>query len=136
MRAHTAAAHTAALSCSTVRAPRGGCAAAFAKPLFLSELLLPHHRPLLEDGAARITLAYELVETHVCAAADAFAGNMLTPYAHAVCYERNGGLASESEPAVPAVGEAAGGAARKLCKDLYSRDPASLKASKTGKSWF
>jgi hypothetical protein len=97
-------------------------------PLFLSQLLPEYARPLFQDADGRVTLAYELVETHVCAAADQFAGNMLTPYAHAVCYERGGVLAdspsAESQPT------------RKRCYDLYSREEAALKASRTGRGWF
>jgi hypothetical protein len=73
---------------------------------------------------------YEWVELHVCAAADEFGGNMLTPYAHAVCFERDGVLAGSAS----ASQSDAGG--RKQCRDLYSRDEASIKASRAGRTWF
>ena len=105
-------------------------------PRFLSDLLPAHSRALFEDADGRITLAYELVETHVCAAADEFAGNMLTPYAHAVCYERDGVLPLAGEAAGDATAVVKDGRVRKQCRDLYARDPESIKASRMGRGWF
>ena len=86
-------------------------------------------RPLFEDSEGRLTLAYELVDIHVCAAARGFVGNMFTPYAHAVCYERDGVLAG------PNNGEPA--ASRKECADVYGRDEAQVKSSlKGGRGFF
>ena len=116
--------------------------ATFARPVFLSallhSLLSPAQRALLHDkvpgsgpgaGAAhRPNLAYELVELHVCARAQEFSGNMLTPYAHAVCYERDGVLAGSAS--------ATGVDVRRQCRDLYSRDEVSIKASRAGRAWF
>jgi hypothetical protein len=100
----------------------------FEAPLFLTELLPQEHRHEFEDSQGRITLAYQLVEVHVCAAAAVFVGNMLTPYAQHVCYERDGVLAGPNNAVMPA--------ARKECVDLYSRDEATIKASKVGRGWF
>ena len=106
---------------SLVPAAREHMRSYYREPRFLGNLLPARLRPLVEDGGgggssrgdggggdggggedgggggggdgARMTLAYELIEVHVCAAADEFAGNMLTPFAHAVCRERDGVLA-------------------------------------------
>lgn len=83
-------------------------------------------QPHESSAATRFSLAYELVEVHVCAAADEFAGNMLTPYAHSVCYERDGVLAGSAKSEL----------GRRQCRDLYSRDEASIKASRAGRIWF
>ena len=100
----------------------------FQQPVFLYDLLSAAHLHNLVNDAQSLTLAYELVETHICAAADSFVGNMLTPYSHAVCYERDGVLSSPNDVAA-LVG-------RKRCTDLYGRDEATIKASKTGRGWF
>ena len=111
----------------------------FSRPLFLAELLPPRRRTLLEDDEGRITLAYELIETHVCAAAHVFLANMLTQYAQAVCYERDGVLAemSRDEPRLAEMSrERPAAAARKECIDLYGREEAVIKASRVGRGWF
>jgi len=46
--------------------------------------------PLCFTAQGRVTLGLEIVDTHVCAAAGVFAGNLLTPFSQAVCYERDG----------------------------------------------
>ena len=72
----------------------------------------PRQRALFEDVEGRITLAFELVDTHVCAAAQSVVGNLLTPFAQGVCYERDGlrGAAiAANETSLPP------------CMDLYSR---------------
>ena len=93
----------------------------FSAPLYLADLLQPAQRVLFEDAAGRVSLELELVETHVCAAAQFFIGNMHTPFAQAVCYERDGlrgkAAAEESGPMLMP------------CMDLYAR---TLK----GISWF
>ena len=55
--------------------------ATFGVALFLDELLTPRQRAALTDGLGRPSLAFEMVEAHVCAAAELFAANMLSPYA-------------------------------------------------------
>lgn len=62
----------------------------FITPLYLADLLPPASRVLFEDAEGRIGLGLELVDTHVCASADVFVGNLLTPFSQAVCYERDG----------------------------------------------
>ena len=124
------------------RAPRRAQINEATKQNFLKRIhypsLSPAQRALLHDkvpgsgpgaGAAhRPNLAYELVELHVCARAQEFSGNMLTPYAHAVCYERDGVLAGSAS--------ATGVDVRRQCRDLYSRDEVSIKASRAGRAWF
>lgn len=61
----------------------------FSESRYLSELLSPQTRPLFEDAEGRVTLAFELVETMVCAAAERFVGNTRTAFAAHVCYERH-----------------------------------------------
>ena len=94
----------------------------FDHPLYTAELLPPRQRALFEDVEGRITLALELVDMHVCAAAQSVVGNLLTPFAQGVCYERDGlrGAAIASNTtSLP------------RCMDLYSRS-AELK----GLRWF
>ena len=62
----------------------------FTKPLRTRALLPPAGRVLVEDVEGRTTHGLELVEVHVCAAASAVVGNLLTPFARSVCYERDG----------------------------------------------
>lgn len=62
----------------------------FSTPLYIADLLPPASRVLFDDVEGRITLGLELVDTHVCASAALFAGNLLTPFSQAVCYERDG----------------------------------------------
>lgn len=84
----------------------------FERPLYTAQLLPPRQRALFEDVEGRITLAFELVDTHVCAAAQSVVGNLLTPFAQGVCYERDGlrGAAiAANETSLPP------------CMDLYSR---------------
>ena len=94
----------------------------FDHPLYTAELLPPRQRALFEDVEGRITLALELVDMHVCAAAQSVVGNLLTPFAQGVCYERDGlrGAAIASNTtSLP------------RCTDLYSQS-AELK----GLRWF
>jgi hypothetical protein len=85
----------------------------FAAPLYLAELLPPASRVLFEDAEGRLSLGLELVDTHVCASADVFVGNLLTSFSQAVCYERDGirgeQLARGDAELPPA------------CEDLYGR---------------
>ena len=53
---------------------------------------------------------------------------MLTPFAHAVCRERDGVLADS-----PSAQEQL---ARKRCRDLYGRSEPVVKASRMGREWF
>ena len=99
----------------------------FPRAFFLSDLLRPWHRSALENSEGRVTLAFEMVEVHICAAANNFLGNMLSPYAQAVCYERNGVLTSAIAD-LPA--------RTKSCMDVYSRSVATIKAAKVGHGWF
>jgi len=62
----------------------------FTKLLRTRALLPPAGRVLVEDVEGRTTHGLELVEVHVCAAASAVVGNLLTPFARSVCYERDG----------------------------------------------
>jgi hypothetical protein len=88
------------------------------------------------SGTRRFGIAYELVEFHVCAAADDFGGNMLTPYAHAVCNERDGVLPSSLTAAGPAL-QVKDGRVRKQCRDVYGREAEILKSSRAGsRGWF
>ena len=108
----------------------------FRRPLFLSDLLPEGSRSLFEDANGRLTLAYELVEMHVCAAADEFGGNMLTPYAHAVCFERDGMLPAAADTSSSFANAVKNGQVRKRCHDLYGRDEETIKSSRTGRGWF
>ena len=108
----------------------------FRRPLFLSELLPNATRPLVEDAHGRPTLAYEMIELHVCAAADDFGGNMLTPYAHAVCHERDGVLPLPGAAASDVAAVVKDGRVRRQCRDLYRRDAEMIKASRAGRGWF
>ena len=94
----------------------------FAQPMYTVELLPPDARALIEDAAGRHTFALELVDTHVCAAARNFAGNMYAPAAQSICYERDG---------IRGAAFAAGNSstAPRPCVDVYDR---SLK----GLHWF
>ena len=109
---------------------------AFRQPLLLSELIPAARRHLFEDASGRITLAYELAETLTCAAADDFAGNMLTPYAHAVCYERDGVLPADGGGASDAATVVRDGKVRKQCRDVYGRAAEAVRASRTQRGWF
>ena len=117
----------------------------FRSPLFLDELLPNGTRSLfVEAFSSGYNLAFEVVEMHVCAAADDFGGNMLTPYAHAVCGERDGVLPSGEKNCAFGAKDCAFGSAlsvkdghvRKQCRDLYSRDADTIKASRVGRGWF
>mmetsp|Transcript_36157 Transcript_36157/g.84485 ORF Transcript_36157/g.84485 Transcript_36157/m.84485 type:complete len:127 (-) Transcript_36157:194-574(-) len=94
----------------------------FSKPVHMTELISERARPLVEDALGRHTLALELIDTHVCAAANAFAGNLFATGAQTICYEREGlrgaALATGNLSAVP-----------RPCLDIYDR---SLK----GMHWF
>ena len=117
----------------------------FRSPLFLDELLPNGTRSLfVEAFSSGYNLGFEVVEMHVCAAADDFGGNMLTPYAHAVCGERDGVLPSGEKNCAFGAKDCAFGSAlsvkdghvRKQCRDLYSRDADTIKASRVGRGWF
>jgi hypothetical protein len=73
---------------------------------------------------------------HVCAAADEFGGNMLTPYAHAVCFERDGMLPAAADTSSSFANAVKNGQVRKRCHDLYGRDEETIKSSRTGRGWF
>ena len=94
----------------------------FDHPLYTAELLPPRQRALFEDVEGRITLALELVDMHVCAAAQSVVGNLLTPFAQGVCYERDG---------LRGAAIASNATSLPRCMDLYSRS-AELK----GLRWF
>uniref|UniRef100_A0A7S2JM85 Uncharacterized protein n=1 Tax=Haptolina brevifila TaxID=156173 RepID=A0A7S2JM85_9EUKA len=114
----------------------------FTMPLLLSDLLPPRHRHLFEDDEGRVTLAYDLIETHLCAAADIFAGNLVSGYGQMVCYERNGAFAEPSSMDVDSAEEqpskvgGVGTGERRPCFDVYSREEEVIKAAKFGRGWF
>ena len=103
----------------------------FAEAQYLSDLLTAQMRPLFEDAEGRISLAFELVDTMVCAAAERFVGNMRTPFAAHVCQVRRAawervseGKASTAAPATSAVADADGETASgPECRDIYNRLP-------------
>ena len=78
--------------------------------------------PRCEHLAPFARLGFELVDTHVCAAAQTMVGNLLTPFAQGVCYERDG---------LRGAAIAAGETPLPACQDLYSRS-SELK----GVRWF
>ena len=85
-------------------------------PQFLNELLPARYRHLFEDDGSP-NLAFEYVESLVCAEALRFVGNLLTPYSAAVCHERAqlnrevaSGQRAGPELEVP------------VCTDVYNRD--------------
>ena len=101
----------------------------FSNAVFLTDHLFLDDLQLLEDNAGRTTLAYTLVETHICAAANFFAGNMLTPYAQTVCYER---LGKHNLPdainTIPSIGA--------YCTDIYGRESTIFKSLRVGRDWI
>ena len=93
----------------------------FERPFYLSELLTARVRPLFEEADGGINLAFEYVDTVVCAHADHFVGNTRSVFAKAVCYERE-----EYAPRLgfSAPGQVASdGSSTPDCKDVYGRSP-------------
>ena len=102
----------------------------FSEAQYLSDLLTAQTRPLFEDTEGRITLAFELADTMVCAAADRFVGNLRTPFAAHVCQVRGAAWArgqggnTGGVPATAAVADADGETASgPECRDIYNRLP-------------
>lgn len=85
----------------------------FSLSVVLAELLPAASRVFFEDVEGRINLGFEIVDIHVCASADIFVGNLLTPFSQAICYERDG-LRNASV-------ERGNERPMRPCEDLYGR---------------
>lgn len=91
----------------------------FLETKILSQFLSAEVRPLFEDVEGRVTLAFELVDTMVCAAAQRYVGNIYTAFGAHVCYERNsnrGRQASTDDTHDERVSDPD-------CHDIYDRPP-------------